>query len=91
MATTSTEASDSSARPLGFGVDCGGPLVCRRCAMMWAHRYSESGKTVWEETYRAHGRKLFKEHCARIAVDYKCEIEDALKLRNLRSVMDVHP
>ena len=40
--------------------NCGGPLICRKCAMTWAQEYYNQGKTDWAEKYRDQATKLIR-------------------------------
>lgn len=43
---------------LGPGVNCGGPLICKNCAMSLAQTYFENGLLEWAELYRTHAHIL---------------------------------
>mgnify|MGYP003350801755 CR=1 FL=1 len=42
------------------GENCGGPMICRKCAMKWAQKYYDAGKNDWAEVYRARAVELLR-------------------------------
>ena len=44
---------------LKSGENCGGPMICRNCAMKWAQKYYDAGKKVWCRKFIDHRRKLY--------------------------------
>ena len=45
---------------LKSGENCGGPMICRNCAMKWAQKYYDAGKNDWAEVYRARAVELLR-------------------------------
>jgi len=43
---------------LKSGENCGGPLICSKCAMKWAQKYYDVGKLEWAEIYRSYSKKI---------------------------------
>mgnify|MGYP006919773923 CR=1 FL=1 len=43
---------------LKAGENCGGPLICKACAMKLSNKFYFAGKKEWAEIYRDHAKKL---------------------------------
>jgi hypothetical protein len=52
------EMPETESSVLGPGENCGGPLLCKNCAMNLAQKYFENGLLEWAETYRIHAQIL---------------------------------
>ena len=52
------EMPETESSVLGPGENCGGPLLCKNCAMNLAQKYFENGLLEWAELYRTHAQIL---------------------------------
>lgn len=48
----SEEQEQRTLEPLGPSENCGGPLICKNCAMKLAQKYYDHGLLDWAELYQ---------------------------------------